>query len=189
MAESYRKVICNDKQRYLISMLKAVKAGYELPDAVTEEEYKRIKANIDDDPILSGFVGFGCAFGGQWFGTYARSGDRNVCKQAKNSLLKKLAKLQNAEFLCEDYRDVELPEGAVVYCDPPYAGTAGYLGEKFDSEAFWDYVREISKNHLVFVSEMNAPDDFTCIWEKPFKRTMCSDASKRKVVVEKLFML
>ena len=183
----FDKVICNDKHKYLIAMLNAVKHGYQLPEDVSEEEYHYIKAHQDDDPAKSGFVGFGCAFGGMYFNTYARGGSRNYARDCKNSLLRKMSKLQNAQFICRDYRDVTIPPGAIIYADPPYANTRGYGKEKFDSAAFWDYMRELSKEHIVYISEQTAPEDFVCIWEKPFKRTMCSDPAKRKVVTEKLF--
>lgn len=45
---------------------------------------------------------------------------------------------------------------AKVYADPPYANTTTYQGQKFDSEAFWEYMRQISKNNQVFISEQTA---------------------------------
>ena len=47
-------------------MLRGVQAGYELPETITEEQYQAIRANKDADPVLAGFVGFGCSFGGKW---------------------------------------------------------------------------------------------------------------------------
>lgn len=32
----------------------------------------------------------------------------------------------DAEFICKDYREVELLQNCVVYADPPYNGTTGY---------------------------------------------------------------
>ena len=62
------KKVCNDLHPYLISLLTAVQNGYKLPDIVTREDYVRVKENKDEDKALTGFVGFGCAFGGKWFG-------------------------------------------------------------------------------------------------------------------------
>lgn len=59
-------------------------------------------------------------------------------------------------------------------CDPPYAGAKkyGYAGQTdFDYEYFWNWVRELSKNNFVFVSEQTAPDDFEVVWKKEVKRT------------------
>lgn len=66
---------------------------------------------------------------------------------------------------CLNYDEVEIPEGAVVYCDPPYANTASYDEGSFDSAKFWDFVREKSKTNKVFVSEYSAPPDFKKVLE------------------------
>ena len=96
--------------------------------------------------------------------------------------------LMTAEFTCNDYRNVNLPDGCVVYADPPYDGTTGYGKEKFDSDIFWEYAREISKNHLVFVSEQSAPQDFKSIWDKPFTRTLDVNKENQFVVTEHLYV-
>ena len=188
LAPHFDRVICNDKHEYLIEMLKGVQNGYELPEQITEEQYKYIKTHKDEDKILAGFVGFGCSFGGKFFGGYARNKEQtNYALQSKKSLLKDMICLPNAEFTCLDYRDVDIPNGSIVYADPPYANTTTYQGQKFDSEAFWEYMRQISKHNQVFISEQTAPDDFECIWEKPFTRTLDRNKDNQFKVVEKLF--
>lgn len=170
-------------------MLKGVQNGYELPEKITEEEYKYIREHKDEDKVLTGFVGFGCSFGGKWFGGYARNkGGTNYALQSKKSLLKDMKTLMNAEFSCKDYRDVELPQNCVIYADPPYNNTTGYGKIKFDSPTFWEYAREVSKNHLMFISEQAAPDDFISIWEKPFTRTLDVNKNNQFKVTEKLFI-
>lgn len=188
LAPHFNKVVCNDKHEYLIEMLKGVQNGYELPEQISEEEYKYIRLHKDEDKVLTGFVGFGCSFGGKFFGGYARNKEQtNYALQSKKSLLKDMVQLPNAEFTCLDYRDVEIPNGSIVYADPPYANTTTYQGQKFDSEAFWEYIRQISKHNQVFISEQTAPDDFECIWEKPFTRTLDRNKDNQFKVVEKLF--
>ena len=188
LAPHFDSVICNDKHEYLIEMFKGVQNGYELPEHISEEEYKYIKSHKDEDKILAGFVGFGCSFGGKFFGGYARNKEQtNYALQSKKSLLKDMIYLPNVEFTCLDYRDVDIPNGSIVYADPPYANTTTYQGQKFDSEAFWEYMRQISKHNQVFISEQTAPDDFECIWEKPFTRTLDRNKDNQFKVVERLF--
>ena len=188
LAPHFDRVICNDKHEYLIEMFKGVQNGYKLPEHISEEEYKYIRSHKDENKILAGFVGFGCSFGGKFFGGYARNKEQtNYALQSKKSLLKDMIYLSNAEFTCLDYRDVEIPDGSIVYADPPYANTTTYQGQKFDSEAFWEYMRQISKHSQVFISEQTAPDDFECIWEKPFTRTLDRNKDNQFKVVEKLF--
>lgn len=188
LAPNFKRVICNDKHKYLIEMFKALQNGYDLPENITEEQYKYIREHKDENPALTGFVGFGCSFGGKWFGGYARNNtNTNYTLQSKRSVMKDIPNLMNAEFTCFDYKDVKIPKGSVVYTDPPYANTTTYQGQKFDTNEFWDYMREISKDNKVFISEQNAPNDFKCIWEKPFTRTLDRNKNNQFKVTEKLF--
>lgn len=138
--------------------------------------------------VLSGFVGFGCSFGGKWFGGYGRSKNRSHAAESKRALTRDMKYLQDATFICEDYRNVKLPVDCVIYADPPYNNTTGYGNEKFDSQAFWEYARKVSKDHLMFISEQTAPPDFIAIWEKPFTRTLDVNKQNQFKVTEKLFI-
>ena len=180
--------ILNDKHPYLIAMWQALQNGWTPPDVVTKEEYYHVKANMDENPVLTGFVGFGCSFGGKWWGGYAKDkrGD-DYCGQAKRGLLKNVLGVINATFTCLDYHDVEIPDGAVVYCDPPYSNTTGYTVGQFDTDEFWDYMRQLSKRCDVYISEESAPDDFECIWSKEKVRTLEKNDNVGRVKVEKLF--
>ena len=169
-------------------MWQALQNGWTPPDVVTKEEYYRVKANMDENPALTGFVGFGCSCGGKWWGGLAsnKKGD-NYCARAERSLLKDLPGVKNATFTCLDYRDVEIPDGAIVYADPPYANTTGYTLGQFDTNEFWDYMRQLSKRCEVYISEESAPDDFECIWSQELTRTLDYNKSNQPKKVEKLF--
>lgn len=185
----FKRVICNDRHPYLIAMFRALQGGYELPDTVSEAEYIFIRENKELYPPLTGFVGFGCSFGGKWFGGYARNARAdNYAAQSKRSILKDMPGLSGAEFMCKDYRAVPIPPGAVVYADPPYADTTGYTGERFDSADFWACARLIAETgHKIFVSEQKAPEGWVCVWEKPFLRTLDRNKDNQFTVTEKLF--
>lgn len=100
--------------------------------------------------------------------------------------LEYLGRLQSLECLEMDYRDVQLPDGCVVYCDPPYAGTDGYGLHKsaFDQEAFWNWARKCER--LLFISEYSAPVDFVPIEEVPHRSRLSSTTNKS--VTERLFV-
>ena len=189
--QGFSEKILNDNHKYLIAMLRGVQGGYILPESISPEEYRYIREHKDEDPILAGFVGFGCSFGGKWFGGYARNASgTNYAAQSKRSLLADMATLQDARFECNDYRKVRIPLGAVIYADPPYRGVTGYKGQKFDSDEFWWYMRLLSATgHDVFVSEQSAPPGIACIWEKPFRRTLDRDKGNQPIVTERLFYL
>lgn len=188
--KGFSRMILNDIHPYLIAMLKGVQRGYTLPDAVSEDEYRFLRSNPTLDPVLTGFVGFGCSFGGKWFGGYARNkGGTNYAAQSKKSLLKDMEGLRLAEFICSDYRELPIPAGATIYADPPYRDTTGYKTGRFDSEEFWNYMRLIAETgHPLFISELSAPEDFACIWEKPFTRTLDRNKDNQFKSTEKLFI-
>lgn len=72
--------------------------------------------------------------------------------------LQQLEQLQRlVEFSSVDYRQVKIKENSIVYCDPPYIGTCGYLND-FNHKEFYQWAREAK--FCVFISEYTMPDDF-----------------------------
>lgn len=104
----------------------------------------------------------------------------------RDKLSGRLQSLERLERYNTDYRNVELPDDSIVYCDPPYANTNRYglIGSKFDNEAFWEWARRCRQP--VFISEYEAPKDFVCIAEIPTISRIAAKASKR--VSEKIFI-
>ena len=63
------------------------------------------------------------------------------------------------------YEHLDIPDGAVVYCDPPYAGrTKAHHFDSWDDDAFWQWVRDLSMRCTVFVSCFNCPPDFETVY-------------------------
>lgn len=193
----FKKIICNDKQEYLIEFYKAIQNGYMPPKEISVEQYKFIKQNMDENKALAGFVGFGCSFGGKWWGGYARHGnkgkhaeEKTPCEEAYLSIERDKDFIKSVDFFNLDYTEVNIPENSIIYADPPYKGKMASYGiaEKFDTENFWDYMRKISKNHKVYISELEAPEDFECIWEKPVLRQIANCNSKNFSAREKLYI-
>lgn len=193
LVSTFDTVVCNDNHKYLIALYQALQNGYDPPAYITEDEYKRVRSNLDNEtPEYVGFVGFGSSFGGKWFGGYGKSKKPNGeirwhSEETKRALERDMKYLQNVKFSCLDYHDVPIPKHSVVYADPPYANTTTYQGQKFNTNEFWEYMREISKDNQVYISELTAPDDFECIWEKPFTRTLDRNKENQFKVTEKLF--
>ena len=184
--------IANDKHKYLISMWKALQDGWQMPDNISEEEYKYIRDHKDENPALTGFVGFGLSYSGKWFGGYCRGGkDRNYCLNAKNSNNKILKNITDVKFYNLNYDEVPIPDGALVYCDIPYKNTTSYckseVGE-FNHEEFYDWVRRNSDKYDIYVSEykQNIPDDFTIVWEQNSKKDIRNKNNVREETVEVL---
>lgn len=176
-----------DSHPDLILLYRAMQNGYVPPDAVSEQEYEQAKQL--QPCAYRGFVGFACSYGGKWFGGYARGEERNYALEGKRSLLRTVAALQGARFLCCDYRELVMPGRALIYADPPYANTTRYRGGQFDSDALWDWARRQSASgHTVIVSEYAAPDDFDTLWEKPHT-TSIRPRNGNEQRIERLFKL
>lgn len=181
----------SDANSYLIAMWQALQDGWIPPDNITEQEYLAIKDLVNDDDALKAFVGFGCSFGGKWFGGMAKNEtDRNYCLNAKRSLLRKISAIGNsATFFHADFMTTDpMHPDMLIYCDPPYENTTGY-GEtgSFDNSKFWERVRQLSEQgHDVYVSEYVAPDDFSTVLEIVTK-TDLRTVSGKELRIEKLF--
>lgn len=186
--------IANDSNYYLIELFKKLQQGYEPPSIITEEQYKEIKNNKDKyPPELVAFVGFCCSFASRFFEGYARNHqvkNYSYAEVSKRALEKQRDNIIGIELFNVDYKKLFIPSGSIVYCDPPYANTKKYQN-KFNHDEFWNWVRLISKDNFVFVSEYVAPEDFECIWSKEIKSSLANDRKTRGYInrVEKLFRI
>lgn len=187
-----------DKNRYLVALFKHIQEGLELPDDVSREQYADCREHykLDDgyypDWYLAA-VGFLAGFNGRFYdGCYANPGYdngkyRDYYQEAKRNILNQVESLRDVKFGVSDYRELN-PKGALIYMDPPYAGTKGYLtiSKEFNHKEFWDIAREWSKDNIVLISEESGPDDFDILWEQEVSRTIrATDKSK---ATEKLFI-
>lgn len=119
---------------------------------------------------------------------------RRIAKERSTSELQRLQQLEQLERLqqlerlsclsisSKDYKEVEIQEDSVIYCDPPYKGTNGY-GVAFDSEAFYGWVK--SHKCPIFFSEYNCPNGFTLVSQK--KAVSILSSNSRHLKSEKLY--
>jgi DNA adenine methylase len=178
------RVLASDKHEDLIDMWRAVKGGWLPPTDLSRDTYHRL---MDAPPSpLRTFAGYGCSFGGKWFGGYASDPTgRNYCRNAHNSIAKIRPYMANIEFRLGDYRDQVIPEDCVVYCDPPYLGaTKPGTRDGFDHLAFWGWVFWLPAP--CFVSEYQAPPVASEIWSKQVLTDMRGREGRFKRT-EKLF--
>jgi DNA adenine methylase len=169
LALSERGVGCaTDGNPALISLYQAVADGWDPPSTVTEDEYRAARGLPDSDPRKA-FYGFGCSFGGKWFAGFARDPKRapddrrNFADTARRALLRDVGLLRErgVTFAHLDFLAVEPgPINAVLYLDPPYAGTTVYGATgAFDYPRFYGRVREWSRHTDVFISEYRMPGE------------------------------
>jgi DNA adenine methylase len=160
----------------------------ELPDSVSETEYKAIKG-LPPEPISS-WVRFECSFGAKFENGYARNKvGANYARMGKNLAKKQSPLLKGVRLINCSYSDLGFNKPSLIYCDPPYQGTTGYKTGSFNHEAFFDWcVQKRKEGHVVFVSEYNAP--FECVWEGEIKTNFASSRKEAThVAVERLYLV
>lgn len=189
--------IGSDCNEHLIEALIGIRdRPNDLPKECSGACYKFIK---DFPPRWdTSWLRFVASFGGRFDNGYARQGDDSYYRNSNvmegwNNAQKQSPLLQGVHLYCVDYQNLVIPSKSLVYCDPPYKGTTKYRGtEPFDHDKFWDWCRkQKALGHFIFVSEAEAPSDFTCIWEKEIKVSINNNqfSGQHKKRYERLFTL
>lgn len=201
--------IASDNNKYLIAMWKGIVNGITYPTDIDKELYdlardvfngreKRFEhlMNMTDDMV--GWIGFMASANGRFFeGGYGGKSNtkigtvRDYTKESINNIVKQIPKMTGVEFICSDYRELKIPDDSIVYCDIPYKGTKQYSTSKgFNHEEFWNWARNQSTKHKVYISEYSAPNDFVCVWEKKAKSSLSANGQigGNKESVERLFI-
>lgn len=177
----------------LISLYKAVRCGWQPPENLTEDQYCKLKERKDPDDPMTAFAGFGCSFGGKWFGGYARgTPGRNYTAAAARGLVKKVKLIANTDLQTGSYCSLLIRAGDVIYCDPPYNATShGYDAPKWNSEAFWEWSQWCAdvRGAIVLVSEFSAPEIATVVAEKVAWSGVDGHNSGTRNTVEKLYRI
>lgn len=165
--------IAIDNNPYLIALWRYLveNPNYEFPSYPSREDWDRCKNGEEEKDWYIGLVSIFCSnMTGGFPAGYDKMGLR-YNGRIKN-VKKDLPLLKNVHFLCNDYHIVSQYENCVIYMDPPYAGGHQYNYNKFDSNQFWQFARELSKNNYVFISEQIAPEDFKSIWSLDIKHNI-----------------
>lgn len=181
-----------DSNKYLIALLNKMSCGDFSSPYVTGEQYDLVKRNKDDyEDWYVGFVGFQLSFSAMWFGSYRRDnqGLRDYASEAKRNVDAQAKNVKGCIFVNSEYCNLEIPPQSIIYCDPPYEGTAKYrAADDFNHDLFWQWCRDkVKEGHQVFVSEYNAPDDFICVWQQELNVSVAKNG-KHKKAIERLFV-
>lgn len=100
--------------------------------------------------------------------------------------LERLQRLENFErlqSLAGDYREVKIPDGAVIYCDIPYAGTNCGKYDGFDHDRFYEWALN---QQNIFISEYSMPEPFIEVADIR-KTVLSSGTGCSGKAVEKIF--
>ncbi len=173
----------SDSNDLLIVLLKHIQTSSKEHPSISEEEYKKLRADPSSDPLRAAYAAFTYSYNGKFFAGYVGSKERDYPSERKryyerlhaNEVFQK-ANIKQGSYTIYNSRNTE---DALIYCDPPYEATEGYRNE-FNSDEFWDWVRKMSKKNIVLVSEYQAPLDFICIGQQSKRQTVAAKAKTRR---------
>jgi site-specific DNA-adenine methylase len=191
--------IAADVNDELITLLQYAKSDTNLsiaPEDCSFEHYADVRENRKlgtnkYSKEYTALIGYCASYGGRYFdGGYARDNNgRNMYKERIINLKEDCELLQDINIRCNDYKDFADYKNCLFYFDPPYKNTKQYSKQSIDYDSFYDFLRKLSENNIVLVSEYNMPNDFKCIWQKERKVLQKSDRVTGEKAVEKLFEL
>ena len=175
-----------DTNESVIRMWQDVQQGWKPPISCSESTYNRLK-NQKGTSAEKTYIGYQFSFGGQFFMGYnGKYGNATSYKSVPEKVYRIARELQNVEFNVRSYTQFSNLRNHVIYCDPPYTNTKCIYSEKFDNNSFWEWVCEMNKTNVIFISEYTAPDDFECVYEN--KKKIQTSAKRVASGCEKLFM-
>lgn len=160
----------------------------------TKEMHDYNRKHLNGLSNIESLLLFTCSFGGIFAKIYATGGvdslmePRDHVNEAYRNIIKTSKKLKESMLLCSSYDKLDIPPNSIIYCDPPYKGTASYNKvDSFDHDKFWKWCDEkVNEGHLVYVSEYQAPSHWKCILTH--LQTTTTAQTKSKQATEKLFV-
>lgn len=191
------RVLANDKNKYLIAMFKGLQENRSRPYEIPKDLYDAARNAYNGkeyyimDDFMIGWIGWMGSYNGRFFdGGYSGhnvNGRDYISEQIRNTE-KQIEKIAHIKYFSKDYSEFDFKESCIIYCDIPYKNTKQYSTSKdFQHEKFWQWCRDMAKQHTIFISEYEAPPDFICVWSKEVTNSM--NTTKTYKPVEKLFTI
>lgn len=156
LSNHFNSVLYNDFNPLIVELIrKGLRGDYNYskfkPEFITREMFDREK---EKDPYIKYIWSFGSDGQHYLFGKEIEP-------------LERLERLQQLELSNISFEKYEHRPGDVVYCDPPYEGTADY-GQEFPHTAFYEWV--FSRDYPVYFSSYQISDRrFKLVWAKRLK--------------------
>jgi len=187
--------IGNDISKDLILLWKSVSEKTFVNPKINYKKWNLLK-NSNNNSAERAFAGYGCSFGGIFFGSYIDNND-----QTYNNIMK--YDINFIKFVNKDYINLDkiLTKGNfLIYCDPPYVNTDNSpynrinknKKEVFNTKQFWSIIKKwISYGNIVVVSEFSIPKNIesVCIWRKKRRNLLNNNFNNKDYFYEKLFKI
>ena len=195
----FKKRIGNDFNEYTIKVLKQIKKDVTVfPKTYKEltlDKYNKIARKPKHK--WYGYCNIVLAWGSRWGAGYKHTKKdylpgavvkRDYTAEAYRNSQKQSHKLKGIKFNRCSYNDFKYPKNCLIYCDPPYRGTAEYKDD-FDHDKFYKWCKKMTKKgHTVIISEYNMPKKgFKQIWALETKVNFATVTTQAKRT-ERLFI-
>lgn len=163
----FSRLVLADASALVVEMWRAGILGWRPPDSISKDLYEHLRQTREVS-ALAGFVHLAASYNGKPWGGYGggEHSGRNYYEESIRAFDRDCACLSrhpNVSFLCCDFSRIRIEPDAVVYCDPPYANTTGYL---HTVSGFWRWASSIDFPRVsVFVSEFsqNIPEGWSIV--------------------------
>lgn len=77
-------------------------------------------------------------------------------------------KYKKIKFVCDDYKNIDIPHDALIYIDPPHYGVKPYgISLNFNYKTLYEWLKEKSQTNKIYISEKYLPEEFDkfIIWQ------------------------
>lgn len=184
-----------DINEELIEFWKALQNGWQMPkpNSFNAEHYNEVKISYkrQDNKYPKYYYGYMMtvpSYNGRIWGSFAKDGKRPYQKEHYDNVLQQINGIKDVLFDVKDYKNIKV-SNCILYCDPPYKDSKkDYYNCNFNSNDFWDWAYEISKNNKIYISETKAPEFAKIVWSQPYKRTLANQ-TKSIDTIEKLYTI
>ena len=151
-----------DTNKSVIKMWKEVQKGWVPPTkSISKSRYDTIKNGSDS--ALKAFIGCSHSFRGVFCGSYFPQNESKI-KHSSDKIRSQKNAISNIRFSDGEYTQYSNLKGFIIYCDPPYRNTQQQYVNRFDSDIFWDWCKQMSIHNIIFISEYSAPKKTLKIW-------------------------
>lgn len=164
--------LAGDANKNIIDFWKKAVSGWKPPSSCSKSQWLKYKKSTSNSPQKT-FCGYATDFRGHYYRGFCDK--QNVAIQREN-VIETAKELKRTKFTHGTYTQFSHLKHFIVYCDPPYDNTEQYKNiDKFDSEAFWDWCRDMARDNVIIVSEYIAPRDAILIgnFQERRRSTQC----------------
>ena len=187
----------DDFLKLLVNSFGNQKRGYLYSKETSGLKYNLAKEIIEKHDVFSGYKQtetYKKVISGSECNLFNKKKDQSLGRLVQLEQLGQLERLERIDEVKatnKSYRDFSEVSGAILYLDPPYEGASqkSYINS-FDSQEFYDWAFEMSKNNIVIISSYSISDErFESVYSFDKARSTLQGGENSKGKNEKLFMV